>query len=110
MQRLLIILLLLLPLSVLAEADGPDAWKITGISQDSYLNLRKGPSLQFETIGLIPFGTTNLKNLGCFPEFTFKEWDRFNERERQLAINMRWCRIDYKDVSGWVFGKYLEEY
>ncbi len=94
----------------LAEADGPDAWQVYGINKDSVLNVRKGPATEFAVIGKLSASAENLENLGCFPEFSSVEWERFNQHERQLAVNMRWCKIRSEDLIGWVYGKYLEEY
>ncbi|MCU7844569.1 MAG: SH3 domain-containing protein [Candidatus Thiodiazotropha sp. (ex Monitilora ramsayi)] len=95
--------------SVLSEADGPDYWAVTGITENSYLNLRKGPSKAFSVVGRIPGNYKKLENLGCYPNFTFAEWEAFDSRERELAMMMRWCKVRYLNSLGWVYAKYLVE-
>lgn len=92
-----------------AEADGPDFWKVSGIQLGSHLNIRKGPSVQFNIVSKIPADFRGIKNLGCFPEFTALEWERFSTRENEVAIGMRWCRVSFKGETGWVAGRYLTE-
>jgi len=96
--------------SCFAEADGPDEWQVSGISSGKNLNMRKGPSRDFPVIAKLPGNATNLENLGCFPEFSPIEWQDFNARERQLASKLRWCRVGFKGMKGWVYGQYLQEY
>ncbi|GJL53352.1 MAG: hypothetical protein NPIRA02_04840 [Nitrospirales bacterium] len=92
-----------------AEADGPDYWAVHGLSHGAVLNLRKGPTTQFPVLTRIPAGYAHLENLGCSPEFTMEEWSRFIERERDLAVSLRWCRVRYEKQTGWVKGMYLQE-
>ncbi|MBX2868846.1 MAG: SH3 domain-containing protein [Acidiferrobacterales bacterium] len=93
-----------------AEADGPDAWQVYGIEENSVLNMRLGPSTKFRVVGKLRANSTDLENLGCFPEFSSIEWESFSQKERQLVVDMRWCKIRYRQTTGWVYGKYLEEY
>ncbi len=92
-----------------AEADGPDYWMVTGIPKGGHLNLRLGPSVMFSVIGTVPADFKHLVNKACYPEFTTNEWLRFNSYEKQLALEMRWCKVEYKGRLGWVYAKYLTE-
>lgn len=92
-----------------AEADGPDYWAVQGVSVNDVLNLRKGPSVQFSVVGRIPAGYSHLENLGCSPVFTANEWRSFEEKERDVAVSLRWCRVRFQDRIGWVKGTYLQE-
>jgi uncharacterized protein YraI len=105
---LFMVLQLLAP-SALSDADGPDYWAVTEIVQGSHLNIRIGPSVKFSIIGTVPSDFKHLKNLACYPDFTITEWEQFNQYERKLAMEMRWCRVKYKDIIGWVNAKYLTE-
>ncbi len=92
-----------------AEADGPDYWAVSGVSQNDYLNLRKGPSVKFAVVVRIPSGFKHLENLGCSPALTITDWERFSEYERDVAVSLRWCRVGYHQHVGWVKGTYLQE-
>ncbi len=94
---------------VAAEADGPDYWAVQGVSSTDVLNLRKGPSTLFPIMARIPSDYAHLENLGCSPSFTIEEWSSFSERERSVAISLRWCRVNYEGHAGWVKGTYLRE-
>ncbi len=96
--------------SAAAEADGPDMWRVSGVSSGDQLNVRSGPSTGFRVIGSVPADATQLRNMGCHPNFTTDEWAGFNDSERQLAATLRWCRIEYQGLQGWVAGRFLREY
>jgi len=101
--------MLILSNSVWADADGPDVWRVTHVLPDGFLNLRKGPSIQFDIIARIPHDATGLENLGCSPDFNASEWAEFTAEESELALKMRWCRVAYLGEYGWVHSRYLEE-
>ncbi len=92
-----------------ADADGPDYWAVTGVSRNDHLNLRKGPSVKFSAVAQIPAEFEQLVNLGCSPDFTITDWERFSEYERDVASSLRWCRVRFHDYVGWVKGSYLRE-
>jgi len=94
---------------VAADADGPDYWAVQDIPQGRALHLRKGPATQFPIVARIPSGFSHLENLGCSPPFSDKEWASFTEPERDLAVSLRWCRVQYEGQAGWVKGTYLIE-
>jgi uncharacterized protein len=94
---------------VLAEADGPDFYAVTGVSADDVLNIRAGPDARSRKIGSIPHNGRGLRNLGCEGGPGFAEWQRMTAAERQAAARRRWCRIEYQGVEGWVAGWYLTE-
>ena len=83
-----------------SEADGPDYWAVQGVSHADHLNLRKGPSVKFSVVAQIPSGFAHLENLGCSPAFTIKDWERFSEYERDVAVSLRWCRVRFHDHVG----------
>ena len=92
-----------------ATADGPDFWRITGVQAGGAVNIRKGPATGFSIVGKVTSGTTGLKNLGCSPELLVHEWQGFTLRERELALSLRWCRIQHGQITGWVYSRYLIE-
>ncbi len=98
-----------MPNSVEAEADGPDYWAVHGVSPTDHLNLRRGPSTRFSVVAKIPADFSHLENLGCSPDFPMMDWGRFSKHERDLAISLRWCRVRFHDLEGWVKGSYLQE-
>lgn len=104
------IVLLCLNSVCIADADGPDTWRVYGIKDYSALNIRRGPSEEFSVTGSLPYDAKGLENLGCFPQFNAAEWSNLSKRERVLAINMRWCKIRFKGRTGWVYGRYLVEH
>lgn len=101
-------LLLLAVDQAAAEADGPDRWAVS-ISPGSSLMLRSGPSTRFRILLRIAAGTEALENLGCSPDLTVDDWQRFTVAEREIARSLRWCRVRFGDTVGWVAGRYLVE-
>ena len=80
--------LLLAPATAHATADGPDFFRVAGVATNDVLWIRSGPSSRFRKVGSIPFNGRGVRNMGC---------------ER------RWCRVEYRGVTGWAHGRYLHE-
>ena len=113
MHNLMIISLLVMLFGmskiVLAEADGPDFYAVTGVAANDVLNIRTEPDAKARKIGSIPHDGRGLRNLGCEGGPSFAEWQQMNEAEREAAKRKRWCRIEYQGTEGWVAGWYLME-
>lgn len=97
--------------AVMATADGPDHYRVSGVAAGGYLNLRAEPGTQAAVIGWIPAGMTCLRNLGCQGGLSFEEFTTLSDQEKQrrLRTNPRWCKVDYRGVVGWVKGSFLAE-
>jgi hypothetical protein len=94
-----------------ATADGPDFYRVRGVSATSTLSLRAEPSLQAPRIGRIAPDATCLRNLGCQGGLTFEEFTTLSEADKRLRAeeSPRWCRVEYRGTVGWVAGRYLAE-
>jgi hypothetical protein len=94
-----------------ATADGPDFYRVRGVSATSTLTLRAEPSLQAPRIGRIAPDATCLRNLGCQGGLTLAEFTTLSEadRKRRAEENPRWCKVEYRGTVGWVAGRYLAE-
>ena len=46
--------------SALATADGPDAWRVTGVSPGDVLNVRVGPGTEYFAITALPHDARGL--------------------------------------------------
>jgi hypothetical protein len=94
-----------------ATADGPDFYRVRGVSATSTLSLRAEPSLQAPRIGRIAPDATCLRNLGCQGGLTLAEFTTLSEadRKRRAEENPRWCKVEYRGTVGWVAGRYLAE-
>jgi len=98
---------LLLHMSLL-KAGGPLYWRIANVEEGSTINVRSGPSTDFQILGVIAADTKDIKNEGCSPMFTAFDWQNFSDEEAALALNMRWCRVSFRDLNGWVYGEFLQ--
>jgi uncharacterized protein YraI len=93
-----------------AAADGgPDYWAVTGIAVGFVLDIFAEPSTDAPKLGVIPSNVRKLQNLGCIHEPTYPQWLAMSEEERRQAAELRWCRIRYLGVAGWVRGRHLKE-
>jgi uncharacterized protein YraI len=93
-----------------AAADGgPDHWAVTGIASGGMLDIFAEPSTDAPKLGAIPADGRKLDNLGCINEPTYQEWLAMSEDKRRQAAELRWCRVRYRGVGGWVRGKFLKE-
>ena len=104
-----IVVLLSLPSTARAEADGPDWWAVTGVSADDVLNMRAEASVSSRKIGEIPANGQGLRNLGCTGVMSYAEWEKATEAERERAKHDKWCKIEYRGTTGWVAGRFLME-
>ena len=104
-------LLALLPGSLLAEADGPDHFEVSGISAGNILNIHSSKNTGATVIGMIPPHGGCIRNLGCQGGLTLDEFTTLSkpEQTQRLLKNPRWCKIDYQGITGWVTGRYLIE-
>lgn len=95
----------------LADADGPDFYRVTGVAVGDVLNIRAEPDAGAEKVGSIPPDADCVRSLGCRGGLTFEEFTTLDEEQQaqRLKENPRWCRIEYQGVTGWVAGRYLAE-
>lgn len=96
----------------LAEADGPDAWRITGVAADDRLNVRAGPSVDYPVLGSYAHDARGLQTVICIPTLTASQYFALSEAD-QAAIGTlpNWCAIAAPEggVAGWVNARFLTE-
>jgi hypothetical protein len=94
-----------------ATADGPDHYRVRGVSAGRHVNLRAEPSTASAPLAGIPSDATCLRSMGCQGGLTFEEFTTLSdEQKRRRAVeNPRWCKVDYRGTVGWVAGRYLAE-
>ena len=99
------------PGSASATADGPDFFQVAGVAATDTLNLREAPDPHATKVGEIPPDGTCIRNLGCQGGLTFREFTELpkSDQERRLKENPRWCRVEYRGMTGWVAGRFLRE-
>ena len=104
-------LLVLLPGTAVAEADGPDFYQVRDISSGETLGIHAEPDPDATRLGEIPPQGDCIRNLGCRGGLTFEEFTTLSKEQqaRRLKDNPRWCRIEYQGIVGWVAGRYLAE-
>lgn len=94
-----------------ADADGPDFYVVHGVEKHDVLNIRAEPDPHAPKVGEIPPDGECVRSLGCkggltFQEFTELSPEQKKQRERE---NPRWCKVEYRGVTGWVNAHYLRE-
>ena len=94
-----------------AEADGPDHYRVTGVAANDVLNLRASPHAKAAKVGVIPPGATCVRNLGCQGGLSLAEYTTLSpaQQKERLRQHPRWCRVEYRGVTGWVAGRFLAE-
>lgn len=97
------------PSTSLAEADGPDFFRVTGVLASDVLNIREAANARTRKVGTIPPDTNGIRNLGCEKGLSFADWEKATEAERKSAAKRRWCKVEYNGVVGWVSGRFLTE-
>lgn len=92
-----------------ADSDGPDYLRVTGVRNGNVLNVRAEPAPSAQQIGVLPADADGIRNLGCRGGLTFVEWERASAQEREAGERRRWCRIEFRGITGWAAGRYLAE-
>jgi hypothetical protein len=105
------LILALNPGAALADADGPDFYRVRNVAANDVLNIRAEPNPQARKVGEIPPDGACIRNLGCRGGLTFQEFTELSpsERKQRERKNPRWCKVEYRGVTGWVAGRYLAE-
>ena len=57
----------------LADADGPDFYRVRGVEAGSVLNVRAGPGLDHPAIGSLAHDADGIRNLGCEGGLSFAQ-------------------------------------
>ena len=70
-------------------AHGPDAYRVRGVAGWDMLNVRAGPSARNRVVGRLPPNAAGIRCVG--------------------PCEGSWCRIGWRNVSGWVNMRYLGE-
>lgn len=92
------------------DGHGPDAWQVTGIAPDDWLNLRMGPGTRYAIIGSFPARATGLTMTTCVPFMTEGQGIMLSQAERDLLdLPPRWCLMSDGRTHGWAAGRFLME-
>ncbi|WP_026988577.1 hypothetical protein [Fodinicurvata fenggangensis] len=94
----------------LAEASGPDAWRVVDVAPGDTLNARMGPGTDYDVIGEFAHDARGLQQVTCVPLVPPGLFFEMSEAER-AALPPRWCLMENEDYStrGWVAQRYLAE-
>jgi len=87
-----------------AAADGPDRFRVRGVTPDNVLNMRKDPSASAEQVGAIPHDGTGIENLGCVQVSGGRVLP-----DSDVPRGALWCRVRYSGIEGWASGRFLAE-
>lgn len=101
--------LLGVPGAAVADADGPDFYRVTGLYPGAALTIHGGPGVTHRVLGWVPYNGVKLANMGCRGGMNIVEWEKATPAQRLAAHYRRWCKIKYKGTTGWVNGGYLRE-
>ena len=95
--------------TTMAEASGPDFYRVFDVAPNDVLNMRTGPSARYPKVGELPFDANGLANLGCIGGLTLAQWAQATAEERAASRHRRWCLIGFERRIAWVAGRYLAE-
>ena len=104
-----VIALALTPPLARAEADGPDFYRIEGLAPGGVLSVRASGSAEAARTGELPADADGIRNLGCEGGLAFAAWQQAMPAEREAAAARRWCKVEYRGVTGWVAARHLAE-
>ena len=110
LKQILLLLTIVTGLA-LADADGPDYFKVNGVASNDVLNIRNKAGSDAKKVGEIPAGVDCVKNLGCKGGLTMSEFTDFSKDEQAAILRKRprWCHVEYQGIKGWVSARYLIE-
>ena len=109
-----ILVIAAIPSLAMAEADGPDHYKVDGLKPGAALVLHRDKGPNSDILGYMPHDARKLKSLGCKGGLTLQQWSNTSPEEREKSKDLRWCKITYKafdgrSITGWVNSRYLRE-
>ena len=109
--RLIFLLLMAASGFALAEADGPDFYRVHGVAGNDVLNIRSEANPHARKVGEIPPGADCVRNLGCKGGLSMDEFKNLSKREQAAANkdHLRWCQVEYRGIRGWVAGHFFAE-
>jgi heat shock protein HslJ len=93
----------------LAEADGPDYFRVIGVSAGNVLNVRAEATSKSAVVGRIPAGADGLRNMGCQGGLTLEQFSSATDAEKEAARFTRWCKVGFEGKEGWVAGWHVGE-
>ena len=107
----ILLLLIIVTVSALADTDGPDYYKVKGVGSSDVLNIRSEADPNANKVGEIPAGADCVKNLSCKGGLTMSEFTVLSKKEQAAILKKRprWCHVEYHGVKGWVSARYLAE-
>ncbi|RMA44147.1 SH3 domain-containing protein [Rhodophyticola porphyridii] len=97
---------------VVAEADGPDGWRVSGVSANDVLNARAGPGIGYQVLETLPHEARALVQVVCVPTITREQFFALSEAQQSAwgAGQSRWCLVGWNGRQiGWVNARYLTE-
>ncbi|WP_139196164.1 hypothetical protein [Salinihabitans flavidus] len=100
------------PAKATAQFDGHglDAWQVTGVASDDWLNLRMGPGSDYAIIGSFSARATGLTMTTCVPFMSEGQGIMLSEAERNLLdLPPRWCLMSDGHTHGWAAARFLME-
>lgn len=111
MIRAVVALAVLLPGAGLADADGPDAFRVTGVAVGDTLNMRIGPGVDYAIAGTLPHDARHLPWEVCVPTVTDGQYFAMTDAEQAaLKALPRWCLVHPEGVPrAWVNARFLSE-
>jgi hypothetical protein len=97
--------------ALFAQADGPDYWQLRDVKKNDVLNMRDKADFNAPITAEIPYDARCVRNMGCKGGLTFNEFTTLSDAEKQQILKQRprWCRVSYREATGWVEGRYLRE-
>jgi len=103
-------LLAVLPVrDAVAEADGPDFYRLTGLAPGETLFLHPGPEIGGRPLATLPCDAEGLVNFGCIGGMSYEAWQGASGEERAAAALTRWCRVGHGSTIAWAPGRHLAE-
>lgn len=94
-----------------ATADGPDAWRVMGVSPSDVLNVRVGPGTEYFVISALPHNARGIQLGTCVPTVTREQYSALSAAAQQrLNGYAAWCVVIYEGQQlGWVNRRFLTE-
>lgn len=96
--------------SAQAEIDGhgPDAWRVTGVASNDFLNARMGPGTNFPVIETFAPNERGMQQITCVPFYTAAHYMKMTEAQIQ-ALPPRWCLMRNAGMTkaGWVAQRFI---
>ena len=86
-----------------------ETYRVWNVPPGDTLNVRAGPSTRFDVVGELPRDARDIliTGEGCTPDLDQRRFGGLSRDAQAAMLSRRWCRVSWRGLEGWAYGRYL---